>query len=162
MVQGADALHTPWTLYYHNPEDKNWTSDSYTPVGSFNTIAGFWRLHAAIPPSCFQFGMFFLMRKDIQPTWEDSRNRNGGCWSYKIPLAQVPTIWRDMAVQLIAENLCTEDELVNGISISPKKGFCVVKIWNRNSQRSSTTLLHPSTPALNHADSLYIPFKQKR
>mgnify|MGYP003351864353 CR=1 FL=1 len=29
-------------------------------------------------------GMFFFMRKDIFPQWEDENNINGGYWSYKI------------------------------------------------------------------------------
>ena len=28
--------------------------------------------------------MLFLMRDGIQPIWEDEKNRNGGCFSYKI------------------------------------------------------------------------------
>ena len=28
--------------------------------------------------------MFFLMKGDIQPRWEDPQNRRGGCFSYKI------------------------------------------------------------------------------
>ena len=65
-AQASGKLHTPWTLYYHSPEDKDWSTESYTAVATFDTIDGFWELHNALPEFCMQFGMFFLMRRGVQ------------------------------------------------------------------------------------------------
>jgi hypothetical protein len=150
-----------WVMYYHSPEDKSWSKDSYTKVTTIGKLEDFFALHTAIPDYCLHYGMFFIMREGILPIWEDPKNMNGGCWSYKVPLSQVPAIWRDMTIQLIIEKLSTVPGLINGISISPKRGFSVVKIWNKSSKQSATSLLHATKPALNHSESMYMPFKNK-
>lgn len=161
LPAGNHALPCKWAMYYHSPEDKDWSSKSYTKVMTLSTLEDFCALQSALPDFCLHYGMFFLMRNGIMPTWEDPKNTNGGCWSYKVPLSKVSNIWRDMTIQLIIEKLSSVPNLINGISISPKRGFCVVKIWNRNSSQNSTSLLHPTIPSLSHADSMYMPFKNK-
>jgi len=154
-------LPCTWCLYYHSPHEKDWSSKSYTKVVSLSSMEGFCALDTVLPSFCLQYGMFFLMRGDIFPTWEDSRNKSGGCWSYKVPLSQVHLVWREMAMHLIIEELSTVPLLLNGISISPKRGFCIVKIWNKNSSQTSTSLLHQAIPSLKHSESIYVPFKNK-
>ena len=68
-------------------------------------------------------GMFFIMKEGIYPLWEDNQNINGGCWSYKIIKKDAYKAWVQLAVSLIGESLSTETNFINGISISPKKGF---------------------------------------
>jgi len=157
-------LRCPWTLWYHNPEDKRWDIDSYVKVMELTTPAEFWALFSKLTPDSLCRGMFFLMRDDIRPTWEDPRNMHGGCWSYKIAMSKVPDIWQDMAVQLVTDNLCTRRGLLSGISISPKRGFCVVKIWNTSAkaENSETSLLHATCPALNQQEAMYTAFCRKR
>ena len=78
--------------------------------------------------------MLFLMRKGIQPTWEHEKNRHGGCFSYKINNRQVTNSWKNLSYVLLGETL-TESKLskyINGITISPKKNFCIIKIWLSN------------------------------
>ena len=76
--------------------------------------------------------MLFIMKEGITPLWEDIHNRNGGCFSYKINNKFVAQIWKDLSYSLMGETL-TEKELfnnnINGITISPKKNFCIIKIW---------------------------------
>ena len=60
------------------------------------------------------------------------RNRNGGCFSYKITNKYVATIWKTLFYLLAGSNLCIKKEhnqYINGITISPKKNFCIIKIW---------------------------------
>ena len=76
--------------------------------------------------------MLFVMRENINPTWEDKQNRNGGCFSYKISNKYVYEIWKALLYALAGESLTKDPahaSLVNGITISPKKNFCIVKIW---------------------------------
>jgi hypothetical protein len=156
------VLHTQWVLYYHNPEDSDWSKGSYTCVMTLTSLEEFWAMHSALLPSkCLQGGMFFLMKKGIQPIWEDPQNKNGGCWSYKVSLSSVHDAWRELSLRLVIEQLCSVPDLINGISISPKKGFCVIKIWNKNHTRSSTDVLYDSLSNLHHTDAMFIPFKHK-
>jgi hypothetical protein len=67
--------------------------------------------------------------------WEDNCNRNGGCFSYKVSNKVVVNVWRELTYLLCCNSLTVDKkhmELVNGITISPKRGFCIVKIWLKN------------------------------
>ena len=44
---------------------------------------------------------------------------------------------------------------VNGISISPKKNFCIIKIWNNNSDKNSISLLNKTIDFLDMNEVLY-------
>jgi len=73
-----------------------------------------------------------LMRDGIEPTWEDEKNRKGGCFSYKIANKEVLSLWKNLSYMLLGENLADNTQLmtsINGITISPKKHFCIVKLW---------------------------------
>ena len=72
------------------------------------------------------------MRDGVTPTWEDKENRNGGCFSYKISNKDVPNVWRSLSYILTGETISTDPKFilkVNAITISPKKAFCIIKIW---------------------------------
>lgn len=161
MAEGTShPLHSKWTLYYHDPEDTRWSIDSYSRIGVFRTIEEFWHVYNQLPQHSFYLGMFFLMRGDILPTWEDEHNKGGGCWSYKISTAEVFSLWRDLSVYLVAETLSTEPFLMNGLSISPKKGFAIVKLWNRDRTKKDTSFI-TSQVDLDHTQSLYTAFMAK-
>ena len=72
--------------------------------------------------------MLFLMRKDINPTWEDEKNCKGGCFSFKVMNKQVSDVWNNCMYALTGESISKEKkfiEKVNGMTISPKKTFCI-------------------------------------
>ena len=75
------------------------------------------------------------MREGVSPTWEDDKNRDGGSFSYKLQNRLVPEAWKELTYRLVGETLLEtskQDRRVNGITISPKKNFCIVKVWMRN------------------------------
>ena len=79
--------------------------------------------------------MFFLMRNCITPIWEDENNINGGAFSYKINNANIKTIWKNICYQTVGESLLIDisnSSNINGITLSPKKNFSILKIWTRN------------------------------
>ena len=72
------------------------------------------------------------MREGIKPTWEDPKNRNGGCFSYKVSNKNVHKVWKDLSYVVIGGTISTNSNFVkcvSGITISPKKNFCIIKIW---------------------------------
>ena len=71
------------------------------------------------------------MKEGIKPMWEDKQNINGGCFSYKINNKVVTKIWKELSYALMGETLSDYD-IINGITISPKKNFCIIKIWISN------------------------------
>jgi len=126
-------LNDKWNLYYHLPDDKNWDISSYTTIlGDIQSAEEVIALNKQIPEPVIAKCMLFLMRGGIAPMWEDPKNRTGGCFSYRILNKQVADVWRTLVYLCCGESLTTKAELsghINGITISPKKNFCIVKIW---------------------------------
>ena len=40
--------------------------------------------------------MLFIMRYGIKPIWEYPKNRNGGCFFYKISSKDVHNVWKEL------------------------------------------------------------------
>ena len=76
--------------------------------------------------------MLFIMRDNIKPMWEADENKEGGSMSFKIYKKDIYDAWIQLVINLISENLLKESKhfnKINGISISPKKTFSIMKIW---------------------------------
>ena len=79
-----------------------------------------------------------MMRNDITPIWEDQNNKNGGCWSIKIPVEKSYELWIKLSMYIVGETLTNDQYLVNGISICAKNTTTsVVKIWINDNNKSS-------------------------
>jgi hypothetical protein len=125
-------LSHKWGLWAHRQHDRDWTINSYKPLASFNTLENAIEITETLPKVLILYGMLFIMRDGITPIWEDQRNRNGGCFSYKIPNNNAPETWKRLTYMLTGNTLSSNIKLcdhINGVTISPKKNFCVVKIW---------------------------------
>jgi hypothetical protein len=128
-------LSDSWILWAHLPHDTDWGLKSYMKIYEFNTVEQAITITETLPPVLVTNCMLFLMRKGINPIWEDERNRNGGCFSYKIPNKDVPDAWKQLSYSLVGETMSDNNKLlphINGITISPKKNFCIIKVWFAN------------------------------
>jgi hypothetical protein len=128
-------LSDGWILWAHLPHDTDWGLKSYMKIYEFNTVEQAITITETLPPVLVTNCMLFLMRKGINPIWEDERNRNGGCFSYKIPNKDVPDAWKQLSYSLVGETMSDNNKLlphINGITISPKKNFCIIKVWLAN------------------------------
>jgi hypothetical protein len=149
-------LKSDWTLYFHNPELNDWGNESYIKIYKFDTIEQFWALMNKIPQLHLSTGMYFLMRGDIKPVWEDELNKNGGCWSYKVSKKDASLAYKELLVATISENICPkEPQIINGASISPKKGFCIIKIWNNDNKKTSKGLLEKNIKYIDLEQTIY-------
>lgn len=126
-------LSNPWNFYYHLPQEKAWDLASYKLIqGNIKTAEDVCGLVSTLTPNMIKYSMLFVMRQGITPMWEDPKNRNGGCFSYKVANKFVPDVWKTLFYALCGETLSTDpkySKLINGITISPKKNFCIIKIW---------------------------------
>lgn len=126
-------LNDIWNIYFHDPYDSNWTNSSYVRVATISTIEEFWEHFNCVKINIHK-GMFFLMREYVFPCWDDENNINGGCLSIKVLKENMADYFEDLCVKLLCEKLIVDDKIiswncVNGISASPKKSFCIIKIW---------------------------------
>ena len=128
-------LSHQWTLWAHLPHDTNWSASSYKRIYDFNTAEEAIAIFETLPPKLVMNCMLFLMRKGIIPMWEDAQNRNGGCFSYKVANKEVNQAWKQLSYVTVGETISSNLSVlphVNGITISPKKNFCIIKIWMAN------------------------------
>jgi translation initiation factor 4E len=134
-------LSSKWTLWYDKTDlnicDKNW--DQYLiKIFSFHTIEDFWKLFNNICPiSKIPSGSnYHFFKGDIEPKWEDSRNRLGGKWVLKIfkkNFLIIEKIWEKTLSILILENYSSLDwEEINGIVASVRKNEIRLAIWTNN------------------------------
>jgi hypothetical protein len=126
------TLNNKWTLWAHLPHDTNWTADSYKEIYTMDTIESAITLVNTLPDKLIKNCMLFIMREGIKPMWEDEKNRAGGCFSYKVNNKNIISMWKKLVYKLVCEDLVCDKKLtskINGITISPKRNFCIVKLW---------------------------------
>ena len=125
-------LDNNYTLWMHMLYDNDWSINSYKKIYTFNTIEKAACLIENLNSEIIEKTMIFLMKNDIKPIWEVEENKRGGCFSYKITTCYIYELWKKMSYMLIGNSLIDDDIIVkniNGISISPKKNYCIFKIW---------------------------------
>lgn len=152
-------LQDVWTYYFHDPDDVNWNFESYQRLADVSTIDDFWEINGVTARFASQ-GMFFVMREHVFPCWDDPTNITGGCMSMKVLKNDLPAFWEEMLVNMMGERLIAappregedgedgDDEVwadVNGLSVSPKRFFCIVKIWLRSDRFSTREALRIPT-----------------
>ena len=147
----------PWILWYHH-ERNNWSINGYRKILELTNVQDFWKLFN----NWDKIGgvnnkHYFLMRKDINPIWEDENNIKGGCWSFKISESESKDLWEDLSKYLVTENITTKPDDITGISICLKKNsFSVIKIWNKNSSNNSLSLINEYILQKWGTDIIYI------
>ena len=128
----GQQLPSAWTLWAHLPHDTDWTLDSYRQITTFALLEDCIKITEWLPQKFVTNCMLFIMREGVSPTWEDDKNRDGGSFSYKLQNRLVPEAWKELTYRLVGETLLESTKQarkVNGITISPKKNFCIVKVW---------------------------------
>ena len=119
-----------WSLWYHSINDTSWEKSSYTPMIDINNFFDYQFIVDNFKQNHYQNGMFFCMKEDIFPNWEDPNNRMGGCLSFKVYSKNIVNEWNILLLKCITGSIMeNKNNTINGISISPKKEFNIVKIW---------------------------------
>jgi hypothetical protein len=140
------SLSGKWDLYYHLPTDSNWDLNSYKPImKDIQTVLEVLALNDTYNENMVKSNMLFLMKSGISPIWEDPENRNGGCFSFKVANKQVFEVWKSLFYSICGNTICNNDkykDMINGITISPKKSFCILKVWmNSCENQDSSTII---------------------
>lgn len=139
---GKDILlPCSYVLWSHEIYNKEWDLKSYKRVCVLNNISDFWRLFNNFHRIGYKFMHFFLMKDGIEPTWEHERNRNGGICSLKIELENSFDIWEDLNARMVSGFLNNNYDDINGISISPKNNWAIIKIWNSDNKNDLISTL---------------------
>lgn len=124
-------LNDIWSIYFHDPYDTNWDDKSYKFISTISSVEEFVAVFHTFKELMYK-GMFFIMKEHIMPRWEDEYNKNGGCFSFKVGKYLLEEKLFELYSQLLGETLAKSNEYaknVNGISISPKKNYYIIRIW---------------------------------
>tara|TARA_B100002051_G_C16740645_1_gene644082 strand:- start:2199 stop:2678 length:480 start_codon:yes stop_codon:yes gene_type:complete len=145
-----------WNLWFHSINNNNWENSSYRKLITIRNLLDYKMIIDIFKQKHYQDGMFFLMKGNIFPTWEDPKNRLGGCLSFKIPSTEIINDWNNLLLKTFIECLLkNKNNDVNGISISPKKEFNIIKIWFINDKEEYKTLFNEILPNLTLKNSIY-------
>ena len=131
-IEEYNKLSDKWTLWAHLPHDTDWSIKSYKQIFTVSNVEETIAITETLPPILIQNCMLFWMREGIKPTWEDPKNRNGGCFSYKVVNKTVFDCWKELTYSTLGNTISKQMNFVDkvtGFTISPKKNFCIIKIW---------------------------------
>lgn len=163
-IEQFHKLSDNWTLWAHLPHNTDWTNNSFIHIFTFTTIEETLSVTETVPQILVENCMLFLMREGIKPLKEDIRNRNGGCFSYKVSNKNVYKVWKDLTYVVVGSSICKNNGFVNGvngITISPKKnngsnGFCIIKIWMSDCNYQNPAVVTSDVKGLNPQGCLFI------
>lgn len=137
-----------WSLYFHDPYNHSWDNNSYKFICNISNVKDFCNIFFTFK-ELFYKGMFFIMREHIMPRWEDENNKNGGCFSYKLSRIVLEDKFFEVCSQMLGEVLGKTNEYsenINGISISPKKNYYIIRIWIKDNKYASKNNYNIITP----------------
>jgi|TARA_B110000967_G_C18876893_1_gene558831 hypothetical protein len=149
-------LKDEWALWFHSINDNKWGKPSYQILFNLANLYDTNLILDTFKQNHYQNGMFFVMKKDIFPNWEDPSNRMGGCLSFKISSTNVISEWKNIFLKCILDELLKDNnDKINGLSISPKKEFNIIKIWFSESIEYKNLFIDNKDSEVILSNSLY-------
>jgi len=132
-------------MYYHATYDNEWGTGSYKMLGSLSTFSELWGALKHIEGE-FPHGMYFLMKGipnpevpgaplkwdkgNHAPLWEHKYNNLGGAYCIKVDRDALDVFQQYAAAAILGEVTTNPANPIIGVTISPKKGFYILKLWN--------------------------------
>jgi len=157
-MESFHNLSDRWTLWAHLPHNTDWSISSYIPISTFTTIEETIGVTETLPAVLVENCMLFMMKEGIKPTWEDPKNRNGGCFSYKVTNKNVYKVWKDLTYTVVGATVSKNASFVKcvtGITISPKKNFCIIKIWMTDCNNQNPSIVTSDIKGLSPQGCLF-------
>jgi hypothetical protein len=153
-----------WILWYHDPENHDYSLNGYVRIADFSTPQQMWSVIEAIPKDAWECGMFFFMRDGFKPLWDCPENENGGSWSKKVDISNIYDIFIDLMVHCVANDVLVKNkETLAGITVSPKGQFSIIKVWNTSIAINDRTNLNVKIPLFPVGDDVtYTAHKSRR
>lgn len=130
-------LASEWSVWYDKPAQKKQSRTDYNSsmkhIYQFDSVKAFWGLYNHLNLDKMPVGANLrIFKSNIQPTWEDDKNREGGNWIL-VPRGEgrdqrAPglLVFKELLLAIIGGDL---DNLVNGIVLSIKAKDIIIQIW---------------------------------
>jgi hypothetical protein len=151
-------LDNKWIVYFHDYMDSNWNRESYEKLSEITNVVDFWTIFNIVKAK-LSLGMFFFMKNNIFPKWDDNENTKMSYMSIKILKANATEFMEKILAYSLTETLYRDHpELINGVSISPKKNFCICKIWINSTDAIHKDIKNYTIPDDYHGDVIFNDF----
>ena len=156
-------LKHKWVLWFHKSNDDNWGVDSYEKIldlSSYHDVL--FMLKQINNINC---GMFFLMKENIKPIYEDPKNKNGGYWSMRITKKDSEVFWKKIVYYLCIDQITDTPKnelLINGLSISPKVNNNIFKIWNSDYKYINKKCIRNDLDFIQVDDLFFLEHKENK
>jgi hypothetical protein len=135
-------LKNTYVLWCHEITCKDWSLEGYTKLCSITNVSEFWKLFNNLNKLGYRVNNFFLMKDDIDPTWEHEKNRDGGICSLKAEINESLNIYEELCCYMICDILSNNPDDINGVSFCPKNNWGIIKIWNGDKSNDLSVTLN--------------------
>ncbi|KAI9763302.1 MAG: hypothetical protein M1840_000784 [Geoglossum simile] len=123
----------------HAPNAGSDKSSSYEerlkPLETVSTIKVFWEILNNVEPSrMYLKDSYHFFKKGVKPIWEDPRNKDGGCWTFRVNKSTSGVFWSEILVLVVGEQLqevVENGDDICGVTISARFNSHLIMIWNR-------------------------------
>ncbi|XP_046671091.1 eukaryotic translation initiation factor 4E type 3-like isoform X1 [Homalodisca vitripennis] len=143
-------LQTPWTFWIDKASNASSAAQyqaNLKKIYSVSTVQDFWAVLKHIPsvealPPRYSY---HLMRDVIQPMWEDEMNKYGGTWRLKVAKKDTPTVWQELLLAAIGEQLSEglcEGDSICGVTVAVREKDDLVQVCVIISLRLNITRLN--------------------
>ena len=144
-----------WDIYYRLPTCVDWTIHGYTlfqkGIRTAEEIAYILsNMNEYMGVGC----LWFIMKEGILPIWECAQNIDGGVFAFSISNVAE---WKNVVYAMCGNTLFASDVPhadLNGISLLPKKGALVFKLWFRNDKLQTVKDMTP-IPSISPANTYF-------
>ena len=124
----------------------NWTAADFKEICTLRSIDDVWTLERFIIDENRDLLLSYIviMKEGILPIWEDPQNKDGGCWSIKVDLADSLRYLFQFLVLMVSDEITVPKQIVNGLSFSAKNSYnTIIQIWGNNRKYNHVRHLMP-------------------
>lgn len=128
-------LQNRWTLwFFKNDKSKTWQANLRL-ISKFDTVEDFWALynHIQLSSNLMSGCDYSLFKDDIEPMWEDERNKKGGRWLITLNKQQrkldLDRFWLETMLCLIGEAFDDYSDDVCGAVVNIRTKGDKIAVW---------------------------------
>ena len=120
-----------YNLWFHS-NNTNYGEETFENIVTVKNIYEFSALHKQMMDKT-QFLLkseLYFMKNDIKPIWSNDNHINGGTLSWKIDKNDAVSYWENLIFLYLTNGFSDLEKYnITGISINPRKGCNILKIW---------------------------------
>ena len=139
-------LHRSWSIWYDNPKmvaGGDW-KDCLRNIGTFKTVGEFWRIfnHIKLPSQVPVQSNYSVFCENVEPTWEDPANSDGGKFILTISKKESRTgkcdkFWLFTLMAMLGETLDASGSEILGAVVSVRKSESRVSLWLKGTNKDT-------------------------